>query len=247
MEEEEAPASFSSASKSTPAPPAPGPIADYYGDSVEYKPEIDSHPESSFSRMPDHYGTLSSKDSPNPASSFESHSPQEHELQQGSVAYQDPIEEVEPLAEEADQNLEEPREDGDREFLSDPSYMREEVPEEFDSSLDLHTSFSYAKIFDDSFSEFPGLMERLEKQIYAEEHSQAIRTANEIFSRMMSRTFPTEYLIDSGEATKILALNMRFKRFLRFKQLLTANHLEPSDLLFMHHFLSDLYLSLKEF
>lgn len=225
------------ASESVQSKPS-GPVRDYYGDEVDY-PEPDRRkPEPVY---PDYHDTYGDE-------------PTDVEKPSDSGAeYQDNIEEVEPVR---DSGLSSPKKMwsnddsyGGQRNLGQSSYLSnpDDVVEELSAPVDLQVSFSYSKLFQESAKDFPLYIDRLEKQIWTEEYSKALITAREIFARLLSEVFPPEYLLDTTEASKILALNMKFKRYLRFKHLLNSDHLDGPDLLFIHHFLCDLYLSLKEF
>ena len=89
-------------------------------------------------------------------------------------------------------------------------------------------------------------MERLENEIATEEFASAQQTAKAVYSHLITDVYPEDYSWDNNESSKILALNLKFKRFVRFKRLLDSKKLQAPELLFIHHFLSELYLSLKE-
>jgi signal recognition particle receptor subunit beta len=146
-------------------------------------------------------------------------------ISESKIDYQDDIQEVEPLDELVEVSQEE-------EDSSEPTSQEE-------------GTLTFKILFDD-VGEFPVLMERFEKQIIAEDFSAAQHSAKAIFSYMMTYFFPKEYEIEENEAFKIMALNVKFRRFLRFKNLMESRKLELPDLLYMHHFLTDLYLSIKE-
>ena len=105
--------------------------------------------------------------------------------------------------------------------------------------------FSFVTLFE-NVGEFPTMMDRFEKEIAAKDYSSAQQSAKGLFGYVMSRYFPKDYQIEENEAFKVMALNLKFRRFLRFKSLLDARKVESADLLYMHHFLTDLYLSIKE-
>jgi len=145
------------------------------------------------------------------------------------------IQEVEPI---------EDYEDLARGASGDASNMLEDdavMP--FDSN---GSYFSYRELFQDP-GVFTNLLERLEKQISANEYAAVARTAKTIYSHLMTSLYPREYAREENEFLQILALGIKFKRYLRFKTLVDSERMEPGDLLFIHHFLCDLYLSLKEF
>jgi signal recognition particle receptor subunit beta len=217
-----------------------GPVRDYYGDDLNYPEPARENSETVYPDFHETYGESASTNS----SKESSHS---------ATEYEDNIEEVEPVREpsQASKMWEEEDSLADTHTGSQSSYPPESEEsnelEELAAPVDLQVSFSYSKLFQDSTRDLPMYIDRLEKQIWTEEYSKAILTAREIFARLLSEVFPPEYLLDTTEASKILALNMKFKRYLRFKHLLNSDHLDGHDLLFLHHFLCDLYISLKEF
>ena len=87
----------------------------------------------------------------------------------------------------------------------------------------------------------------LEREISLNEQAAAISTAKGIYMYLLNSLYPAEFSMDGLETTKILALNVKFKRYLRFKQLLASQKGSQADLLFLHHFLTELYLSIREF
>lgn len=218
-----------------------GPVRDYYSDKADY-PEPD-RPKTVYPNFQDTYS--------DPVETNQV----EKESADLAAEYQDNIEEVEPVRESGrsspkkiwneDDSFAGQHSRGQSSYLSDSDDANE--VKELAAAVDLQVSFSYSKLFQESAKDFPLYIDRLEKQIWTEEYSKAIMTAREIFARLLSEAFPSEYLLDTTEASKILALNMKFKRYLRFKHLLNSDHLDGPDLLFIHHFLCDLYLSLKEF
>ncbi len=127
----------------------------------------------------------------------------------------------------------------------------EEVPydnllEEQASVSEKQLAFSYAWLFDDTES-MKELMERLETSIVRSDVQEGMLAAKTAFSLLTTERLPRDYSMEANEALIMLALNVKFKRYLHFKQLLDSTHIDRHDLLFIHHFLLDLYLSLKEF
>jgi len=90
-------------------------------------------------------------------------------------------------------------------------------------------------------------MLRFEMQAMDNDAEAAMRTAKALYSLLTAELYPKEYILNGDEASIMLALNVKFKRFLRFKHLMDSERVQTSDLLFIHHFFCDLYLSLKEF
>jgi small GTP-binding protein len=104
--------------------------------------------------------------------------------------------------------------------------------------------FSYEVLFEDS-GEFSSLMQAMEKQIAEKKYQEALSTARDGYAHLLTKLYPKQETLDGNEALKIFALDIKFKRFLRFKRLLDSDP-EPHNLLYIHHFLCDLYLTLKE-
>jgi hypothetical protein len=123
------------------------------------------------------------------------------------------------------------------------SYVEPETP--FPEESRPLEKFTFERLFDDN-SEFQPLIERLEQQILNQETVGATVTARAAYSLLTRNLFPKDHVLDGHDSSIILALNMKFKRFVRFKRLIGSERLEPPDLLFLHHFLCDLYLSIKE-
>lgn len=105
--------------------------------------------------------------------------------------------------------------------------------------------FSYAGVFEES-EKFRDLMLHFENQIAAGNIVDGLMTARAAYSFITTDLYPRDFVLDTSEALIMLALNVKFKRYLRFKQLLDSDEVQVQDLLFIHHFLSDLYFSLKE-
>jgi small GTP-binding protein len=104
--------------------------------------------------------------------------------------------------------------------------------------------FSYETMFEEG-DEFSSLMQTLEQQIAEKKYTDALRTARNGYSHLLTKLYPKQDILDGNEALKIFALDIKFRRFLRFKRLLDSDP-DPQNLLYIHHFLCDLYLSLKE-
>lgn len=147
------------------------------------------------------------------------------------VDFQDDMQEVEPLEELIEVPADEPKIE-EEELAPSPTEAQE-------------GHFSYAAMFK-GVGEFPLMMERFEKQIREQDVSAAQHSARAMFSNLITHYFPKEYDIEENEAFRIMALNLKFRRFLRFKSLLDSGKLTLPDLLYMHHFLTELYLSIKE-
>ncbi len=104
--------------------------------------------------------------------------------------------------------------------------------------------FSYGTLFEGA-GEFSTLMHTMEQQIAEKKYDDALNTARNVYSHLLTQLYPKQDILDGNEALKIFALDIKFRRFLRFKRLLDSDP-EPQNLLYIHHFLCDLYLSLKE-
>ncbi|HSE40504.1 MAG TPA: ADP-ribosylation factor-like protein [Acidobacteriota bacterium] len=104
--------------------------------------------------------------------------------------------------------------------------------------------FSYETMFEEG-DEFSSLMQTLEQQIAEKKYTDALSTARNGYSHLLTKLYPKQDILDGNEALKIFALDIKFRRFLRFKRLLDSDP-DPQNLLYIHHFLCDLYLSLKE-
>jgi hypothetical protein len=104
--------------------------------------------------------------------------------------------------------------------------------------------FSYGTLFQEG-DEFSSLMQTLEKQIAEKNYSDALSTARIGYLHLLTKLYPKQDILNGNEALKIFALDIKFRRFLRFKRLLDSDP-DPQNLLYIHHFLCDLYLSLKE-
>lgn len=106
------------------------------------------------------------------------------------------------------------------------------------------SGLSYGDMFDD-FPEFAGIMQTMEKQISQEDGVAALGTARTAYDYLLQRMFPETLSLDGSEASRILVLDISFKRYAKFKSLLWA---DPSrrTLLQVHHFLCELYLRVKE-
>ena len=127
--------------------------------------------------------------------------------------------------------------------------VAEEIP--YENLLDDEASlsekhFTYALLFEDTES-MKELIERLELCVVSGDVHEGLLAARTAFSLLTTELLPRDYSMEANEALIMLALNVKFKRYLRFKQMLDSTHIDRHDLLFIHHFLLDLYLSLKEF
>ncbi len=161
--------------------------------------------------------------------------PKEEELPD-AIDLHDSVQEVEPIPE----------------FEEEDDLPADEIPYENLIAEDEkpiatdHSNFSYAGFFSDS-GKFRDLMLRFETQTTEDDSEAAMRTAKAIYSLLTGELYPKEYILNGDESSIMLALNIKFKRFLLFKHLMDSERVQTSDLLFIHHFFCDLYLSLKEF
>ena len=105
--------------------------------------------------------------------------------------------------------------------------------------------FSYDELLEGP-PEFKNLIERLEHQTSEGQNSLALITARAAYTTLVNELFPREYFVDRNETSIMFALNMKFKRYRRFRRLLDSETIRTPDLLFLHHFLCDLYLSIRE-
>lgn len=104
--------------------------------------------------------------------------------------------------------------------------------------------WSYVDLFVDT-PELCGLMQRIEQQAEHGDPAIALATARNAYDYIIHQMFPESMALDHSETSKILVLDVNFRRFARFKSLLWA---DPSkkNLLMVHHFLCELYLAVKE-
>jgi len=176
----------------------------------------------------------------------EKHTPAEKNedaLQEGDVLtdgidLHDSVQEVEPIPEF--------EEEEEEELPADEIPYENLIAEDEKALGSGNSNFSYAKFFDNS-GKFKDLMLRFEMQAMDNDAEAAMRTAKALYSLLTAELYPKEYILNGDEASIMLALNVKFKRFLRFKHLMDSERVQTSDLLFIHHFFCDLYLSLKEF
>jgi|GEM_PF-329340 len=105
--------------------------------------------------------------------------------------------------------------------------------------------FSYDELLEGP-PELKSLIERLEHQISEGQNGLALLSARATYTTLINELFPHEYLVDGNETSIMLTLNIKFKRYSRFRRLLDSETIRTPDLLFLHHFLCDLYLSIRE-
>jgi hypothetical protein len=134
------------------------------------------------------------------------------------------------------------------EFKAEPVEIKPETveikPETVELKPEAINPFSYGTLFEGS-GEFSTLMHSMEAQIAEKKYDDAMDTARNVYSHLLTQLYPKQDILNGNEALKIFALDIKFRRFLRFKRLLDSTP-DPQNLLFIHHFLCDLYLSLKE-
>jgi hypothetical protein len=127
------------------------------------------------------------------------------------------------------------------EYKAEPVEVR---PETIEFKPEVINPFSYGNLFEGS-GEFSTLMHSMEEQIADKKYTDAMDTARNVYAHLLTQLYPKQDILNGNEALKIFALDIKFRRFLRFKRLLDSDP-DPQNLLFIHHFLCDLYLSLKE-
>lgn len=132
------------------------------------------------------------------------------------------------------------------EFKAEPVQVKpaEVKPEPVEFKPQVLNPFSYGNLFEGS-GEFSTLMHSMEEQIADKKYTDAMDTARNVYAHLLTQLYPKQDILNGNEALKIFALDIKFRRFLRFKRLLDSAP-DPQNLLFIHHFLCDLYLSLKE-
>jgi hypothetical protein len=117
--------------------------------------------------------------------------------------------------------------------------LLEKEPEE------LVEGFSYDELLEGP-AEFKSLIERFEHQISEGQNTLALVTARAAYNTLINELFPKEYFEEGNEASIMLTLNIKYRRYKRFRRLLDSEMIRTPDLLFLHHFLCDLYLSIRE-
>jgi signal recognition particle receptor subunit beta len=171
---------------------------------------------------------------------------------------EEPFEQQEPevVPEPSSLSSVEPTEDGLEEVESELEF--EEVSsselvyeENYSASMLDHepqtaaVGFSYDELLEGP-AEFKSLIERLEHQISEGQNSLALITARAAYATLINELFPKEYAVDNNEISIMFALSVKFKRYNRFRRLLDSEMIRTPDLLFLHHFICDLYLSIRE-
>lgn len=248
-----------------PPPPPPAPVSNYYSGSSGFSSEPE-FTEDMVGKIEDTYSELE-------LDTAKDH--EAHEIQLESVEVeQGPMIEVEPIAEFDEEPAEDtpfvnPAITEFESIVAPPAIETEmiipppepEIPEipieiQVEMPVPAPTSaapvagggmslFSYSHLFDGS-KDLKPLIERFENEIDADDTESAVMTARAIYSRLMSDMYPREYIVDSSETALVFGLGLKFRRFVQFKKLVDSKKLDHSQLLFLHHFLCDLYLSLKE-
>jgi hypothetical protein len=105
-------------------------------------------------------------------------------------------------------------------------------------------AFTYDPLVGD-IPELSALLRKLEQQIASDDCASALATARAAYDYLLHRLFPESLALDGTETSRILALDVKFRRFVRFKSMLWAEP-DRKNLLFVHHFLYELYFSVKE-
>jgi signal recognition particle receptor subunit beta len=175
---------------------------------------------------------------PAPQPEFEAQSPQPEKEP-------DTFSAVEP---EEDEELEEVHNDLEFEEVSSGElvYEDEYSPTVLHQDPDrIEEGFSYDELLEGP-AEFKSLIERLEHQTSEGQNSLALLSARAAYTTLINDLFPKEYFVDGNEISIMFALNMKFNRYRRFRRLLDSETIRTPDLLFLHHFLCDLYLSIRE-
>jgi len=149
------------------------------------------------------------------------------------------LQEVEPIAEFD----EAPSDDVPYANSALESYVEDD--EQSAGSATTAAPFTFQSMFENDHS-LAIFMARLEQQIHDDQSEQAVISAKEIYEYLLKNLYPADYVVDKNETMMAFALGIKFRRFVRFKRLLDSKRLNSSQLLFLHHFLCDLYLSLKE-
>lgn len=149
-----------------------------------------------------------------------------------------------------DDELEEVQNESDLEFEEVSSgelvYEDEYSPTVLRSDSErIEEGFSYDELLEGP-AEFKSLIERLEHQTSEGQNSLALLSARAAYTTLINDLFPKEYFVDGNEISIMFALNMKFNRYRRFRRLLDSETIRTPDLLFLHHFLCDLYLSIRE-
>lgn len=105
--------------------------------------------------------------------------------------------------------------------------------------------FSYDELLEGP-AEFKSLIGRLEQQISEGQNSLGLLTTRAAYTTLIDDLLRRESFEDKNEMSIMFELNMKFKRYRRFRKLLDSDMIRTPDLLFLHHYLCDLYLSIQE-
>ncbi|MGH9857991.1 MAG: GTP-binding protein, partial [Acidobacteriota bacterium] len=84
---------------------------------------------------------------------------------------------------------------------------------------ELVEGFSYDELLEGP-AEFKSLIERLEHQISEGQNTMALVTARAAYNTLINELFPKEYYEEGNEASIMLTLNMKFRRYKRFRRLM---------------------------
>ena len=181
------------------------------------------------------YASLDREETATPLEENETAVPESEELSD-PLDLHDSVQEVEPI----------PEFEEEEELPADEIPYENLIAEDEKQTDSANSRFTYAGFFDNS-GKFRDLMLRFETQTMENDSEAAMRTAKDAYSLLTAELYPKAYVLNGDESSVMLALNIKFKRFLRFKHLMDSERVQTSDLLFIHHFFCDLYLSLKEF
>ncbi len=209
-----------------PAAPASAPaksVSTYYAEPV-YQPKVEPPKESRIEPVEPAYQQSTAGFEPPDENTFSSVEPSPVEPEQLEVESEIEFEEVSP-----------------EEIIYD-DYHSSVLDEKTETILE---GFSYDELLEGP-QEFKSLMERFEHQISEGQNSLALITARATYTVLINELFPKEHFVDGNELSIMFALNMKFKRYTRFRRLLDSETIRTPDLIFLHHYLCDLYLSIRE-
>lgn len=163
-----------------------------------------------------------------------------------------PIVPLEPIVSESGYDFVEPKMPAEEKPASPPAQAQPgkpafapEIPVvETRESQSQASRWSYSGLFSET-AELAELMLKMEQQAGGGDAAGALATARSAYDFILHRMFPESLVLDGSEISKILVLDVNFRRFAQFKSLLWA---EPGrrNLLYVHHFLCELYLAVKE-
>ena len=183
---------------------------------------------------------------PSPEPSLALGEPDEQVFEDSSSSAEDMLSSVEPdeeleEVEEVESELE-LDEVSSGELIYEDQYSSAALPKQNEPIVE---GFSYDELLEGP-SEFKSLIERLEHQISEGQNSLGLITARAAYTTLINDLFPKEHLEGGNETSIMFALDMKHKRYHRFRKLLDGEMIRTPDLIFLHHFLCDLYLSIRE-